>query len=93
MSNVIFVTALRNVIFKHKFTRKSSQYKHSSMLIGVRQRGQLHPLLEHDSQKRHQRDPCITRCHETHLAEVNTAAASADTVVGIPASSLVSSSL
>ena len=88
MSNVIFVTALRNVIFKHKFTRKSSQYRHSSMLIGVRQRGQLHPLLctslAHDSQKRHQRDACITRCHETHLAKVNT-------VVGVPASSLVSS--
>ena len=85
---LFFVTALRNVIFKHKFTRKSSQYRHSSMLIGVRQRGQLHPLLctslAHDSQKRHQRDACITRCHETHLAKVNT-------VVGVPASSLVSS--
>jgi len=63
------------------------------MLIGLRQRGQPHPWLctslAHDSQKRHQHDACITRCHETHLAEVNTAA---DTVVGVPASSLVSSS-
>ena len=66
------------------------------MLIGVRQRGQPRPLLctslAHDSQRRYQRDACITRCHETHLAEVNTAAASADTVIGVPASSLVSSS-
>ena len=66
------------------------------MLIGVRQRGQPRPWLctslAHDSQKRHQRDACITRCYKTHIAEVNTAAASADTVVGVPASSLVSSS-
>ena len=52
---------------------------------GVRQRGQPRPWLctslAHDSQKRHQRDPCITRCYKTHIAEVYTAAASADTVV------------
>ena len=41
---------------------------------------------------RHQRDACITWCYETHLAEVNTAAALADTVVAIAESSLVSSS-
>ena len=49
------------------------------MLIGVRQRGQPRPWLctslAHDSEAlmtaRHQRDACITRCYETHLAEVN----------------------
>jgi len=50
------------------------------MLIGVRQRGQPHPWLctslAHDSQKRwwpYAPARCVyhMRCHETHLAEVN----------------------
>jgi len=69
------------------------------MLIGVRQRGQPRPWLctslAHDSQKRwwpHGTSAMrVSRGATRHISQKSTAA-SADTVVGVPESSLVSSS-
>jgi len=73
---LLFVTALRNVIFKHqvklvqtqqRVDRRAAKRTAASLVVHFVDTRLTEALMT----ARHQRDACTTRCHETHLAEVN----------------------